>query len=1164
MALRKIVTLFIIVSSVLMRCAFTASVDAAPRQSGLEKYAAIKTPHLWNSPDLDWINWVVVNTQPGTIQHGAVWTDAERLKFIEDFDPDVLDWWSGLLMNRGDLARMRGIASDGGIEYEYEAPLLGVKYLDAEIFAGNGPGVKENGSYPMDGYGDRQMTHLAPKWHETVKSGNVRYSVYGDMVCQDNLIHGIHYAYGQFDDWTNRRFIEYIKENFSLEELISLGFPFTPEKFHIRKYLADKRRIMNNEQLIEDPIIHEYIRMHYIASIASVVDIHEQVKQTGFKAGRAVPVFYGNLAGMTDDRSFGLSLSEHVDVVWIEDGVSSQLCHSEKLQAKSSLIYKIGRAAGHFTKPVWTTLSFPHSNKRMTNAVTLAEGHANGGMLMAASHIGKKEGPKLDTHRRHCRFVGRNRIFFIDRERLAEVAVVNSVPSLFWRWFSSLEVERPHLEHLAASARLLEDRHIPYEVMMFGHPDVYDDTDHLARLYKYKTVIIPNADCISVRQAKAVSTWVRRGGKLILWGEVGTRNEEMLRRSKPVFSDLVSNSGKGQVINVGDSKYGPMVHPRNGSVQELHEAYRDKMPGAEEKIAELIIQEKPVIETDLPVSTWVNVWLHGAGPMVSVQMVNYNINPESDTVTPVQNFTLRLRVPPGVKYEQAHYFHAGYETGYAVDGDHHKLTLTQKEDYVEVVVPQLRVFGVVAFTSIGELESRTAAAQARKWYERLKIASHCPGQDVNNYKTIADEAKKQLSQIQGKVKVKDFKALTGPLNRLTGQLKKHVEEITTEVSSLKEDIRNKALEVEAEYKFDFGESGAAEGWTEVTINSKYLPEQGYGWTALGEAIAFDTAEPDLLHRDYIRARDPTEYITGKPNKWFPVVTPPENEAQFRVDLANGDYIVTVIVGDYDEYYHHSRVGVTYVDAEGEPMLYGDRLYSDYYQNRAFRIKITDGSLDLRFWGRNVGPLYFNSCDWLVNGLIIQKAEKDLTPKAKEYLTQAELRSASAIRDWYIVGPFDDDDCTGLDSIFGPEKDTDLNGQYKGKNGDIRGQQLAPLKGLAPYVSLSGVFDVLDEVAAFAITKVYCKRPTDAMLVASTSQIGKGFVNGKEVFRDEYCAGLLPHEERVPIQLNKGWNTILIKSLNHFGDEWSLWAGLETLDGNPLKNADSVVISASSK
>ncbi|MDC0936446.1 hypothetical protein OAS39_09170 [Pirellulales bacterium] len=84
-----------------------------------------------------------------------------------------------------------------------------------------------------------------------------------------------------------------------------------------------------------------------------------------------------------------------------------------------------------------------------------------------------------------------------------------------------------------------------------------------------------------------------------------------------------------------------------------------------------------------------------------------------------------------------------------------------------------------------------------------------------------------------------------------------------------------------------------------------------------------------------------------------------------------------------------------------------------------------------------------------------------------------------------------------------------------------------------------------------MTRVHCRQATDAVLSASTSQVAVGFVNGQPVFRDEYTAGLLPHEEKVPIKLRKGWNTILIKSMNHFGDEWSLWAGLTTPDGKPF-------------
>jgi hypothetical protein len=82
------------------------------------------------------------------------------------------------------------------------------------------------------------------------------------------------------------------------------------------------------------------------------------------------------------------------------------------------------------------------------------------------------------------------------------------------------------------------------------------------------------------------------------------------------------------------------------------------------------------------------------------------------------------------------------------------------------------------------------------------------------------------------------------------------------------------------------------------------------------------------------------------------------------------------------------------------------------------------------------------------------------------------------------------------------------------------------------------------------------------LEASATQMAIGYVNGVEVFRDEVNAGLLPKEESVSVSLKQGWNSILIKSTCHWGDTWSTWAALKTLDGQPLKNITGVVINNS--
>ena len=172
-----------------------------------------------------------------------------------------------------------------------------------------------------------------------------------------------------------------------------------------------------------------------------------------------------------------------------------------------------------------------------------------------------------------------------------------------------------------------------------------------------------------------------------------------------------------------------------------------------------------------------------------------------------------------------------------------------------------------------------------------------------------------------------------------------------------------------------------------------------------------------------------------------------------------------------------------------------------------------------------------------------------------------MLSDSAIRDWYVIGPFDDDDCLGLETLHGPEKSTDITKTYSGKDGTISWQLLPTLTGSAPYVSLSDTFSDANEVAGFAMTYVYCPDTTEAVLVSSISQVGEVYVNGQMVFRDELAAGLLPEEQYVNVHLNAGWNSILIKSLNHWGQDWSLWVGLTTKDGKPLIELEGVKISA---
>ena len=172
-----------------------------------------------------------------------------------------------------------------------------------------------------------------------------------------------------------------------------------------------------------------------------------------------------------------------------------------------------------------------------------------------------------------------------------------------------------------------------------------------------------------------------------------------------------------------------------------------------------------------------------------------------------------------------------------------------------------------------------------------------------------------------------------------------------------------------------------------------------------------------------------------------------------------------------------------------------------------------------------------------------------------------MTSGGAIRSWLAIGPFDDGDCRGMETAYGPETDSDPDLMWPGKNGTIY-WQAQTLADPAPYVRLSSILGDTDEVAAYGQSHVYCPSAIAAKLVYSTSQTGVGWVNGTEVFRDEMATGLLLEEGSVDIALQQGWNAILIKSMNHWGSEWSLHASLLDAGGTfPLAEIPGVVVAA---
>ena len=147
-------------------------------------------------------------------------------------------------------------------------------------------------------------------------------------------------------------------------------------------------------------------------------------------------------------------MSQTSDVVWVEGPPSDS-----GVTAWNALTYKVGDASGDFQKPVFT-IEYGSGRHEQTE---LAEAHGNGGLMVTAYTKATTTDP---VAQRHAEFVSgvAHRHLFIDRKRQGNVALLFSIPSIFWRRFSSLTVGAgfapsglQFFEYFSGIARIFEE-----------------------------------------------------------------------------------------------------------------------------------------------------------------------------------------------------------------------------------------------------------------------------------------------------------------------------------------------------------------------------------------------------------------------------------------------------------------------------------------------------------------------------------------------------------------------------------------------------------------------------------------------------------------------------------------------------------------------------------
>ncbi len=164
----------------------------------------------------------------------------------------------------------------------------------------------------------------------------------------------------------------------------------------------------------------------------------------------------------------------------------------------------------------------------------------------------------------------------------------------------------------------------------------------------------------------------------------------------------------------------------------------------------------------------------------------------------------------------------------------------------------------------------------------------------------------------------------------------------------------------------------------------------------------------------------------------------------------------------------------------------------------------------------------------------------------------------SINAWWVLGPFGVPFDEALDRALPPEKDTDLKAKYKGMDGEEIAWRKV-VREIAPGTNLLDEFFIdFDDVyggrkyqcVSYALTYLHAPEATDATLALGTDDGVRVWLNGKQVHRFDGGRAYTSKEDRVPVKLRKGSNTLLLK-ISQGGGDSGFCVHVEDADGNPL-------------
>ncbi len=156
-----------------------------------------------------------------------------------------------------------------------------------------------------------------------------------------------------------------------------------------------------------------------------------------------------------------------------------------------------------------------------------------------------------------------------------------------------------------------------------------------------------------------------------------------------------------------------------------------------------------------------------------------------------------------------------------------------------------------------------------------------------------------------------------------------------------------------------------------------------------------------------------------------------------------------------------------------------------------------------------------------------------------------------VRDWMLVGPFDNDQNAGFQTAYPPERGpVELDQSYPGK---LHRVGWRPVELFSPdgRVSLRALLDPARWSTAYLATWINSPDQRQVAIRLAAYRGVKVWLNGELLLADDQARLAALDQYAAPARLRAGWNSLLVKVCQRTGP-WQLGLRLTAPDGEPLR------------